>query len=403
MTMIRDIDLSQVDVADVVSRFGDMLRRSGVPVTTPSLGSFATVLTLSRPEKVNDLYWLARVTLVHDRAHFNAFEQTFNHVFRGVFDTDDTNRNPNAPTSLSPSAQPSAPQPKRKSNQPPIDQERAPSGGLPSSDGSSPNDASGDQEDAMLAAASEEERLRDQSFGMCTEEELIQLKYLLARFRFDPPQRTSYRTKVKRAGDELDLRATLRASQRTGGDPLHRIKRRRRVRPRRVVLLADVSGSMEPYARVYLYLLHSAVRAVGAEAFVFSTGLHRLTKLLSIAEPEAALRKAMAATPDLSGGTKIGTALKTFNDEHGRRGLGRGSVVVIVSDGWESGDPRLMGQEMERLARIAHKIVWVNPRKQHDQYQPLVGGMVAALPFVDSFVSGHSINALDAVVDAIQT
>jgi uncharacterized protein len=398
---VNDIDLSQVDVAELVSRFGGLLRQAGVPVTSPSLGSFANALTLSAPQQVKDLYWLARVTLVHDRLHFDGFERTFNHVFRGVFDDDDTNRNPNVPTSLSPSAHPTTPQPKRKSEQPSIEQSKAPSGGLSSSN-KSDDDETPEDEDSVMSAASADERLREQSFGTCTEDELIQLKYLLARFRFDPPQRTSYRTHVRRSGDELDLRATLRASRRTGGDPLNRVRRRRRTRPRRVVLLADVSGSMEPYARVYLYLLHSAVRGVGAEAFVFSTGLHRLTKLLALAEPEAALRKAMAATPDWSGGTRIGRALKTFNDDHGRRGLGRGAVVVIVSDGWESGDPGLLGQEMERLARIAHKIVWVNPRKQHSQYQPLVGGMVAAMPSIDSFVSGHSLSALDAVVDAIQ-
>ena len=145
------------------------------------------------------------------------------------------------------------------------------------------------------------------------------------------------------------------------------------MRPRRVVLLADVSGSMEPYGRAYLYLLHGAVRALRAEAFVFATSLHRLTRPLATAQPAVALRAAMAAAPDWSGGTRLGAAVKPFNDGWARRGLGRGAVVVIVSDGWESGDPALLGQEMERLARLAHRVVWVNPRKQSDRYQPLAG------------------------------
>jgi uncharacterized protein len=401
-TSVFPLDFSHVDIGELVTRFGGLLRQAGVPVTVPSLGRFAETLSIAPPERVTELYWLARITLIHDRRYFDPFERTFNHVFRGVFDADDTSRNPNAPTSLSPSPHQNVPPPARKNKPPAADEAPRTSSGLSDTTISSSPDADDDDDQGELSASSAEERLRDRSFGTCTEEELIQLKYLLSRFRFEPPIRTSYRTRIASRGDALDLRATLRASHRTGGDPVKRVRRRPRTRPRRVVLIADVSGSMEPYARVYLYLLHSAVRAVGAEAFVFSTQLHRLTKLLAIVEPEAALRKAMAAAPDWSGGTRIGEAIKSFNDEHGRRGLGRGAVVVIVSDGWESGDPQLLGQEMDRLARLAYKIVWVNPRKQHAEYKPLVGGIVAAMPSIDDFVSGHTMNALDAVVDAIQ-
>ena len=158
---------------------------------------------------------------------------------------------------------------------------------------------------------------------------------------------------------------------------------------------------MEPYGRAYLYLLHGAVRALRAEAFVFATSLHRLTRQLAAAQPAIALRAAMAAAPDWSGGTRLGAALKQFNDGWVRRGVGRGAVVVIVSDGWESGDPALLAQEMGRLARLAHRVVWVNPRKQSERYEPLAGGMAAALPYVDTFVSGHSFDAFSEVLAAI--
>jgi uncharacterized protein with von Willebrand factor type A (vWA) domain len=197
------------------------------------------------------------------------------------------------------------------------------------------------------------------------------------------------------------LRASIRRARRTGGDPATLVRRRVTERRRRVVLLADVSGSMEAYSRAYLYLLHGAVRSLRAETFAFSTRLTRVTRTLADHNPERALATAMAATDDWSGGTRIGSALKEFNDRWGRRGLARGAVVVIVSDGWESGDTSELGRQMDRLSRLAHRIVWVNPRSQSREYQPLAGGMAAALPHVDAFVSGHSLEALEHVLDVI--
>ena len=169
-----------------------------------------------------------------------------------------------------------------------------------------------------------------------------------------------------------------------------------------MVLIADVSGSMEPYARIYLHLMRGAVRALGSEAFVFATRLTRLTRQLGDTHPDVAYRNAALAAPDWSGGTRIGVALKTFIDQHGRRGMARGAVVVIVSDGWEVDDPRIISRSMEQLARLAFHIIWVNPRKAATGYAPLVGGMAAAMPYVDTFVSGHSLGALEAVMAAIR-
>jgi len=167
-------------------------------------------------------------------------------------------------------------------------------------------------------------------------------------------------------------------------------------------MLCDISGSMEPYARAYLqFLTCAAGSGPDAEAFVFATRLTRLTRALSSRHPERAIQRAAAVAPDWSSGTRIGDALKAFNDRHGRRGMARGAVVVILSDGWERGDPALVAREMERLARLAHRIVWVNPRVGASAFSVQAGGMVAALPHCDAVVSGHSFAALGEVVAAI--
>ena len=167
-------------------------------------------------------------------------------------------------------------------------------------------------------------------------------------------------------------------------------------------MLCDISGSMEPYARAYLqFLTCAAGSGPNAEAFVFATRLTRLTRALASRNPERAIQRAAAAAPDWSSGTRIGGALKEFNDRHGRRGMARGAVVVILSDGWERGDPMLVGREMERLARLAHRIVWVNPRVSAGAFSVQSGGMLAALPYCDALVSGHNFQALGEVAEAI--
>jgi uncharacterized protein with von Willebrand factor type A (vWA) domain len=226
---------------------------------------------------------------------------------------------------------------------------------------------------------------------------------LMARMRMATPLRRTRRDERYCHGERIDLRRTLRGSLHTGGDPVELRRRRRRVVPRRVVLLCDISGSMEPYARAYLQFLTCAGRAgPNAEAFVFATRLTRVTRALGSRNPARAIQSAAAAAPDWSSGTRIGDALKEFNDRHGRRGMARGAVIVILSDGWERGDPEVVAREMARLSRLAQRIVWVNPRAGADGFVPRAGGMAAALPYVDALVSGHSLEALDEVIDAIR-
>ncbi|MGH2858860.1 MAG: vWA domain-containing protein, partial [Solirubrobacteraceae bacterium] len=255
--------------------------------------------------------------------------------------------------------------------------------------------------DLPLAAASDAERLREQDFASLEPDELRELAGLMARLALAPPPRRSRRMRRHAHGARLDPRATLRAARRTGGDPVRHLRRARLLRPRRLVVLCDISGSMEPYARAYLQLLHAAVGGSRAEAFVFATRLTRVTRALRARQPDVAIERAGVVARDWSGGTRLGASLQRFNDEHGRRGMARGAVVVIISDGWERGDPALVARELERLRRLAHRIVWVNPRRAAPGYEPLTGGMAAALPFCDYFVSGHSMSALSAVADAI--
>jgi uncharacterized protein with von Willebrand factor type A (vWA) domain len=168
-----------------------------------------------------------------------------------------------------------------------------------------------------------------------------------------------------------------------------------------VVVLCDISGSMEAYSRAYVQFLHANAAMPRAEVFTFATRLTRLTKELAGSQPQLAISRAAAAAPDWRGGTRIGMAIQSFLGTHGRRGMARGAVVVIISDGWERDDPALLGEQMARLRRLAHRVIWVNPRSADVGYQPTVGGMAAALPHCDAFLSGHSLSALSNVVDVI--
>ncbi|MCA1656944.1 MAG: VWA domain-containing protein, partial [Actinobacteria bacterium] len=273
------------------------------------------------------------------------------------------------------------------------------------SDGSSPqgeDDEEGEEVLIPVAQASDDELLGEKTFAELEPHELAALYRLMTRLKLATPQRRTRRARHRRRGERLDMRRTIRGSLRTAGDPIRLSHKRRDIVRRRLVMLCDISGSMEPYARAYLqFLLIAAGTGPNAEAFAFATRLTRLTRALGGRNPELAIERAAAAAPDWSSGTRIGEALKTFNDRHGRRGMARGAVIVILSDGWERGDPEVVSREMERLARLAYRIVWVNPRITARGFSPRAGGLVAALPHVDALVSGHSLNALEEVADAI--
>jgi uncharacterized protein with von Willebrand factor type A (vWA) domain len=224
----------------------------------------------------------------------------------------------------------------------------------------------------------------------------------MRQLRLATPLRRSRRYEAGSRGRRVDLRTTLRRAQRTGGYPVRLARHRLRLRHRRLVVICDISGSMEPYARAMLQLLYSAV-ATGTrtEVFTFATRLTRLTRVLAKVKPEVALARAGRAAPDWSGGTRIGEALKAFLDQYGARGLARGAIVLIISDGWDTGDPAVLAEQMARLSRLAHRIVWANPRTAAPGYQPLVAGMSAAWPYCDAVVSAHTLASLDDLIAAL--
>jgi len=241
------------------------------------------------------------------------------------------------------------------------------------------------------------EVLRQRDFADYTVEEFAEARRLMADLRFAGAMRESRRLRASRRDHgRPDLRRTVRRAIRNGGEPIDRAYTRHSQRPRRLVLLCDVSGSMETYARALVRFLHTAVAGRSrVEAFAIGTRLTRITRELSSRDPDIAIAAAARRVVDWSGGTRIGECLREFNDEWGVRGMARGAVVVILSDGWDRGEPEVLGEQMARLHRVAYKVVWVNPLKASPDYAPLARGMAAALPHVDEFIEGHSVASLE--------
>jgi uncharacterized protein with von Willebrand factor type A (vWA) domain len=271
----------------------------------------------------------------------------------------------------------------------------------PSAAGADGDGGDADDVPRELGAAGDE-LLRDKDFAELGEDELRRVRDLVGRIARTRPLRRSRRMRRDPLGEGMDVRAMIRRSLRTGGDPVERPLRARKQVPRRLVLLCDVSGSMDAYARVLLLFLHAAVGAGrGVEAFAFGTRRSRLTPDLRTRDPLDALARCTEAVVDWGSGTRIGASLREFNEVYGRRAMSRGAIVVIVSDGWEREDPALVGREMARLARAAYAVIWVNPLKGNPDYQPLAGGMRAALPFVDRFLAGHNLRSLEELATVL--
>lgn len=257
--------------------------------------------------------------------------------------------------------------------------------------------------EAVPAAWSDVEVLVHKDFARYTDSETVLAHELIVRLARRHPMRLSRRTRPsRRRGHVPDLRGTVRASLRTAGEPLHRRWRTPTRRPRQLVLVCDVSGSMAPYARMLLQYMQASVTARRrVEAFAFGTRLTRITHELTARDPDRALRRAAAAVTDFSGGTRIGAALAELNRVHGRR-LGRGAVVVILSDGWDRGEQQLLRTEMARLRRAAYRLIWLNPLAAHPDYEPLTRGMQAAVPHTDQLLAGNSIASLQELAEILE-
>jgi hypothetical protein len=357
--------------------FAHVLRGAGLDVPVGSVVGFAQALGAVGLRARRPVYWAGRATLVTRPEDVSVFDRAFAAFWSGEG---------SAPTQLSEvvpltvvtdDAAEDAPAPEEPATEPPGP--------------------------TLTVRYSPTEVLRHKDFAACSPAELDEARRLMSDLRLRAALRRSRRLEpARRARGRPDLRRTVRGALRAGGEPVRRAYLEPGRRPRRVVLLCDVSGSMEPYARALLRFLHVAVAGGSrVEAFAMGTRLTRLTRQLSGRDPDAALRDAAAAVVDWSGGTRLGADLRAFNDRWGVRGIARGAVVVILSDGWDRGDPAVLGAEMARLGRVAYRVVWVNPLKASPGYAPLARGMAAALPYVDDFVEGHSVASLEKLVEVV--
>ncbi len=359
-----------------------LVRREGIAVPVGSTIALADALGLVEAADREQVYWAGRATLVRRPEVVHAYDVAFARFWDARAELDD----------------------------PSVTAETVRSFTLAFDDGSAPPDDRDDAEahdddDVLTVRWSDREVLRARDFATYTQQEHDQAARLLRDLELVAARRRSRRQRATRRPRQArpDVRRTVRAALRTGGEPLRRHFRAPSTRPRRIVLLLDVSGSMEPYARAFVRFLHSAVTArSGIEAFALGTRLTRITKELASRDPDAAIAAAARRVLDWAGGTRLGPALREFNDTWGIRGMARGAIVVILSDGWDRGGAEVLGEQMARLARVAHRIVWVNPLKASEGYAPLAGGMAAALPYVDDFVEGHSLAALEHVADVVR-
>lgn len=251
--------------------------------------------------------------------------------------------------------------------------------------------------DELGVAASDTEVLRRRDISELSAVERAHLRELIDLLRPDPPMRAALRRRPHRRG-ELDPRRTLCMMRAAGGEPIRLAYRRKGKRPRRVVLLVDVSGSMTPYADALLRFAHAVARRTSAEVFTLGTRLTRVSRQLRQRDPEVALAAASRAVPDFAGGTRLGETLRAFLDRWGQRGVARQAVVVLFSDGWERGDPGLLGEQMARLRRLAHAVFWVNPHAGRAGYQPVQSGIVAAQRHVEKLLAGHSMETLEELL-----
>jgi hypothetical protein len=406
-----------VDVATVTAQFGAALHEAGVPADPGRCERFARAVSVMRPGTLRELHACGLATLVSGPEQIEIYDR----IFAAAFGARRLAVVPGA--SIPPVTGSGAPPDGTSPIPAPI-----PATGsaleLRSGDGRPPE---GGDSVPWRTVATAAERLSGRDFADLSETELRLLADLMRRRVITTPPRRSRRQHTAPAGRRPDLRATLRQARRTDGEPLQISRRAPRLRPRRLIVLCDISASMEPYARALLQLLfcasqNRAGRTVAnpgrasqraspsrtsragtsqTEVFTFATRLTRITDELATARPETVLARAGAAAPDWSGGTRIGASVREFNDRYGAPGLARGAVVLIISDGWETGDATGLGQQMARLHRLAYRIIWANPRTKSPRYQPKVSGMAAAWPYCDAVVSAHSLDAIGDLIAAL--
>ena len=367
------------DAGEMAVAFSRVLRGAGLAVPMSSTIAFAEALAHTGLDERDTTFWAGRSTLVRRPEDHELFDRAFA-VFWEHVTTADVDIAEEEPLRLTLAIDDDT-----------LDDVDGPDAGEPGDD------------PVVELRFSATEVLRHKDFADYTPEELVEARQLMSRLSLVGSPRRSLRLAPSvGATTRPDLRRTVRAAMRAGGEPMRRHHLKHGTRHRRLVLLLDVSGSMEPYARALIRFVHAAVAGrQKVEAFALGTRLTRLTRELSTHDPDEALRRAATRVSDFGGGTRLGEDLRIFNDEWGQRGMARGAIVVVLSDGWDRGDPEVLGEQMQRLHRVAHKVIWVNPLKVTPGYAPLARGMAAALPHVDAFVEGHSIEAVERLAAEI--
>jgi uncharacterized protein len=353
--------------------FGRELRAAGLAVGSGDIQAYCAAMTALDPSDLLDLYWAGRTTLVTRQDSIDDYNRVFRRYFLG------------APAD-----------PVRE-----LLTLKAPAGAQTEAvlevPATGPDDGKQPAEAVLGLMASDAEALRHKSFTACTPDELAALRRIMARIRLTPPRRRTRRTGPAASGRSPDLRRTVRETMRRHGEPAELFWRRRRVRPRRLILILDVSGSMADYSRNLLQFAYSAKRAADrVEVFCFGTRLTRITRALDHRRPDRALELAAQTVFDWEGGTRIGACLDAFVRDWGRRGLSRGGIVVICSDGLDRGDPDVLATAMQRLRRLSYRTVWMNPHKGDSPgFRPSTLGMMVAAPHVDLLLSGHDLSSLE--------
>ena len=363
-------------------RFGHELRTEGLSVGSGEIMSYCSAAAVLDPGDIGDLYWSGRTTLVTRRDQIDVYDRVFRRFFLAEPELPPDAHTP--PDSASSEAQ--APLQVRD-NEP----------------------RTGEEEDdtnvIVGLAGADAEIWRQKSFSVCTPEELAALRRIMARVRLTPPKRRSRRRCSNKIRGRPDMRRTVRETMRRQHEPSKLFWTSRKLRIRPLVLILDVSGSMSDYSRNLLQFAYSTKRAAGrVEVFCFGTRLTRLTPALDRRRPDDALEQAANRVFDWDGGTRIGESLDEFVRHWGRRGMSRGSIVVICSDGLDRGDPAVLAAAMERLSRLSHRVVWMNPHKgDHEDFTPNTLAMLVAAPYVDKFVSGHNLHSLEKFAATLST
>ena len=365
--------------------FGDVLRHLGLGTHPGRMLDVLRALEYVDIGRRQDFYHTLRALLVHRRRDIPLFDEAFRTFWR---------RPPDRSTTMDLRSLGE----QRRYRQPQVGPPPMGAMGRNAADPLSDAGNDGDVDRIEVTQTySAREVLRQKDFARFTSQEVSQAKAIMGQMTWDLGSRRTRRWAFGQGrGQQLDLRSTLRQTLRYGGEALELAHRRRKVRRRPLVLLCDVSGSMERYTRMLLHFIHALVGELErVETFLFATRLTRVTPQFQYRDIDRAVNQVSQAVPDWSGGTRIGENLKRFNFRWARRVLGRGAVVLIISDGWDTGEPTLLSEEMERLQRASYRIIWLNPLLGMEEYQPLTQGMQVALPFVDDFLPVHNLASLE--------